>query len=167
MVVDGAAPRPAASAKRWDNGLHMEQYQRTPTDIDSGVYRRALELADALGRGYREVLDELIEESVRSREHPGIVFKGGPAGRRAAVAGTGLDVWEIVEMHRSMGRELLLDSMANVSERALSTALSYREAHPEEIEAAIEENALPPEHWHRLHPGAVPPAPGPSGFRDA
>lgn len=88
---------------------------------------------------------------------PGIVFKDGPAGRRAAVAGTGLNVWEIVEMHRSMGRDLLLESMANVPERTLDAALRYREAHPEEVEAAIAENALGPEHWHRLHPETVPP----------
>lgn len=144
----------------------MGQYQRTPTDIDSGLYRRAHELAEAQGRSEPEVFDELVGEALKAREFSGVTFKGGPAGRRAAVAGTGLDVWEIVEMHGSMGRELLLESMANVSERALATALAYRDAYPEEIEAAIEENALPPEHWHRLHPEAVPPpregAPGES-----
>lgn len=29
-------------------------------------------------------------------EHPGIGFADGPAGRRAVVMGTGLDVWEVV-----------------------------------------------------------------------
>ena len=35
------------------------------------------------------------------RRAPGIVFADGPAGRRAAVGGTGLDVWEIVATWRA------------------------------------------------------------------
>ena len=62
------------------------------------------------------------------REHPGIAFKGGPAGRRAWVVGTGLDLWEMIEMYRSMGRETLLDSMENVSEASLEAALAYHES---------------------------------------
>lgn len=132
---------------------------RTKTEIASAVYQHAVELAKAQGRDRNELLDELIEESVRMREHPGIGFKGGPAGRRAWVMGTGLDVWELVEMRRSMGGETLLDSMGNVSEASLEAALSYYESYPEEIEAALKENALPPEHWHGLHPETIPPSP--------
>ncbi len=132
---------------------------RTKAEIGSAVYRRAVEFAKAQGRDEGELLDELIEESVRMREHHGIGFKGGPAGRRAWVIGTGLDVWEMIEMHRSMGRETLLESMGNVSEASLRAALSYHESYPEEIEAALKENALPPEHWHGLHPETIPPSP--------
>lgn len=63
-------------------------------------------------------------------------------------------------MYRSMGRETLLESMGNVSEASLQAALSYHESYPEEIEAALKENALPPEHWRRLHPETIPPSPG-------
>ncbi len=139
----------------------MEQ-SRIKAEISNAVYRHAVELAKAHGRDENEFLDELIEESVRMREHPGIGFKGGPAGRRAWVVGTGLDVWEMVEMHRSMGREALLESMGNVSEASLEATLSYFEAYPEEIEAALKENALPPEHWHGLHPETIPTSPGAS-----
>ncbi len=133
---------------------------RTKAEIGSAVYRHAVEFAKAQGRDEGELLDELIEESVRMREHSGIGFKGGPAGRRAWVIGTGLDVWEMIEMYRSMGRETLLDSMENVSEASLQATLSYHESYPEEIEAALKENALPPEHWHGLHPETIPPSPG-------
>ncbi len=101
---------------------------RIKAEIGGAVYRRAVALAKAQGRDERELLDELIEESVRMREHPGIGFKGGPAGRRAWVMGTGLDVWEMIEMHRSMGRGMLLESMGNVSEASLEAALSYYES---------------------------------------
>lgn len=132
---------------------------RTKAEIGSAVYRHAVELAKAQGRDEGELLDELIEESMRMSEQPGIGFKGGAAGRRAWVVGTGLDVWEMIELYRSMDRETLLDSMENVSGTSLRAALSYHESYPEEIEAAIEENALPPEHWHGLHPETIPPSP--------
>ena len=34
-----------------------------------------------------------VDEGTRMDEHPGIVFRGGPTGPRAALAG-GPDVWE-------------------------------------------------------------------------
>ncbi len=114
--------------------------ERTKADIGSAVYEHVAELAKAHGRDEGELLDELIEESVRMREHPGIGFKGGSAGRRAWVMGTGLDVWEMVEMYRSMGRETLLESMDNVSEASLRAAISYYEAYSEGIDAEISEN---------------------------
>ncbi|MBX6764410.1 MAG: hypothetical protein IRY88_12125 [Rubrobacteraceae bacterium] len=70
--------------------------------------------------------------------------------------GTGLDVWEIVELYEGKGRERLL-AEHNVSERQLELALSYREAYPSEIEEALEENARTPEEWHELSPSVIPP----------
>jgi len=39
--------------------------------------------------------EELIEEGLRSRRHPLVIFRDGPAGRRAGLAG-GPDIWEVV-----------------------------------------------------------------------
>ncbi len=39
--------------------------------------------------------EELIEEGLRTRRHPMIVFRDGPSGRRAGLIG-GPDVWEVV-----------------------------------------------------------------------
>jgi hypothetical protein len=39
--------------------------------------------------------EELIEEGLRTRRHPMVVFRDGASGRRAAIVG-GLDVWEVV-----------------------------------------------------------------------
>src|SRR5688572_21638250 len=41
----------------------------------------------------------LVDEGLRMTEHPGIVFKDGPSGRRAALA-FGPDVWEVVTFLR-------------------------------------------------------------------
>jgi uncharacterized protein (DUF433 family) len=40
--------------------------------------------------------ERYLEEGLRMDEHPGISFVDGPAGRRATVLGTGLDVWEVI-----------------------------------------------------------------------
>ena len=41
------------------------------------------------------LVTRLIEEGLKTSAHPGIVYRDGSAGRRAAVAG-GPDVWEVV-----------------------------------------------------------------------
>ncbi len=38
-------------------------------------------------------------------EHPGIAFRDGPVGRRAALAG-GPDVWEVIETLQNTGAYL-------------------------------------------------------------
>jgi hypothetical protein len=39
--------------------------------------------------------EELVDEGLRSRRHPLVIFRDGPTGRRAALAG-GPDVWEVI-----------------------------------------------------------------------
>ena len=65
----------------------------------------------------------------------------GPAGRRASIAGTGLDVWEVISTFKSVGadRERLEASYEWLSDRQLSAALAYYDLYPREIDARIEE----------------------------
>lgn len=102
------------------------------------------------------LLEMLAEEAIRTRRFPGIGFRGAEHSRRAWVIGTGLDVWELVELHKGKGRERLL-AEHNVSERQLDLALSYYETYPREIEEALEENARSPEEWYGLSPSIIPP----------
>lgn len=87
---------------------------------------------------------ELIDEGLRMREHPGIVFRGGPAGRRAALA-AGPDVWELVETLRGTGRSGE-EAIAAAAEwgglpvAQVRTAVAYYADHREEIDAWIEQN---------------------------
>jgi uncharacterized protein (DUF433 family) len=101
------------------------------------------------------LLEALAEEAIRTRKFPGIGFRGAEHARRAWVIGTGLDVWEIVELYQGKGRERVL-SEHNVSARQLDLALSYYEAYPREIERALEENARSAEEWHALSPCVIP-----------
>jgi uncharacterized protein (DUF433 family) len=100
------------------------------------------------------LLETLPEESIRTRHFPGIGFRGPEHSRRAWVIGTGLDVWELVELYEGKGKERLL-SEHNVSERQLEVALSYYEMYPREIDEALEENARPPEEWQEISPPVI------------
>ncbi len=92
------------------------------------------------GATFSEVAAGLLREAVRMRRVPGIVFMEGPAGRRASLAGTGLDVWEVVSTYKSVdeNHERLKKSYEWLSEAQLSAALDYYEFYPEEIDARIE-----------------------------
>jgi len=74
-------------------------------------------------------------------EHPGLVFKDGPSGRRAALA-FGPDVWEVVKFLREID-ERGPDAVAaaidvlRLSEAQVRIAMHYYSAYPDEIEDEI------------------------------
>jgi hypothetical protein len=90
--------------------------------------------------------NRLVDEALRMTEHPGIVFRAGPTGRRAALAG-GPDVWEVIRAVKSAqaaepmlrGDDLLIMVSDNtgIAVRLLSTAVRYWAAYPDEVDAEI------------------------------
>lgn len=105
------------------------------------------------------MLEVLVDEALRMRRYPGIAFAGPEHDRRAYVAGTGLEVWEIAELYKDYGedgRRSLLEAHP-LTERQLDVALAYYREHPEEIDWHIRENARTPREWHGMYPGVVPP----------
>ena len=86
-----------------------------------------------------ELIERFVREGLVAADHPGIVFKPAPSGRRAALAG-GPDVWEIVTALRHVGgrerqRVAQLAQQFGVHERQIVIALNYAAAHREEIES--------------------------------
>lgn len=67
------------------------------------------------GQSRSAVAKQLLEEGLRMEQHPGIVFRSGPGGRRAGLVG-GPDVWEVVGALRGTDSGDA-DSLAGVSER--------------------------------------------------
>jgi predicted DNA-binding protein len=67
---------------------------KTLARLDVGARRR--------GEAKARTAERLIDEGLRMEDHPGIVFRDGPSGRRAALAG-GPDVWEVVETLKDSG----------------------------------------------------------------
>jgi uncharacterized protein (DUF433 family) len=89
-----------------------------------------------------------VEEAIRMRTVPEILFADGPTGRRAVVAGSGLDVWEVIAAWQEGGRDFeeLRESYDWLTEVQLRSALRYYELHPEEIDARLaKERRLTPE----------------------
>jgi hypothetical protein len=85
----------------------------------------------------------LVDEGLRMAEHPGIVFKDGPSGRRAALA-FGPDVWEIVKVlreidERSPATLAAAAELLTLAEAKVRVAMHYYGAYPDEIDAEIDE----------------------------
>ena len=63
--------------------------------IDPASFERLERESHRMRMSRSEVARTLLEEGLRMEAHPGIVFRDGPTGRRAAVSG-GPDVWEVI-----------------------------------------------------------------------
>jgi len=82
-----------------------------------------------------------IDEGLRLERHPGIVFRTGPAGRRAVIVG-GPDVWEVVAAARGApeGGEELVTALAErigVPIERIRTAIRYYAEYPDEVDRFI------------------------------
>jgi sarcosine oxidase gamma subunit len=85
----------------------------------------------------------LIDEGLRMADHPGVIFKNGPSGRRAALA-YGPDVWEVIKFIREVDERgpAAIDAAAEVfavDTSRISTAISYYGDYSDEIDAEITE----------------------------
>ncbi len=97
---------------------------------------------DARAKQIREtrtaLAERYVDEGLRMDEHPGIAFADGPAGRRAVLAGSGLDVWEVIATLRQNRNSL--EAAARYLELPIATlrpAVGYYAAFPDEINDRI------------------------------
>lgn len=86
------------------------------------------------------------------RRFPGIAFRGEDAARRPWVIGTGLDVWQIIEMLQDHGSPERLVAETNLDPRAVQLARAYYENYPNEIDEAVAENRRPLDELRLLYP---------------
>jgi len=96
----------------------------------------------ARGRDFSAAANELLSEALKMRRCPGILFADGPTGRRARIAGTGLDVWEVIATYLSLRKSLkrLMTAYPQLDELKIRAALSYYKCYPAEIDGRIAEN---------------------------
>jgi hypothetical protein len=125
----------------------MAKRPATPVRFDPAVIERLGSfLAANPGMSLSSAANRLVDEALRMSEHPGIVFRAGPTGRRAALA-SGPDVWEAVRAVKSARAaepdlaedDLLALVTANtgIALRLLRTAIRYWASYPDEIDAEI------------------------------
>jgi hypothetical protein len=108
--------------------------------------RLAAYVAAHPGSSMSSAANRLVDEGLRMTEHPGVVFRDGPTGRRAGLVG-GADVWEVVRaIKAARAAEPTLDedevpalvaANTGIPLRLVRTAVRYWASHPEEIDAEI------------------------------
>ncbi len=114
--------------------------------LDSTLLTRLKRLSGREHIPVSQLVERFLEEAVRAEELPGIVFRPGPAGRRAGVVG-GPDVWEIVRDVQAAKEAGEPDPVNHVlattdlGEEQVRLALAYHAAFPDEVDARIVEDA--------------------------
>jgi uncharacterized protein (DUF433 family) len=99
-------------------------------------------IARESGQAFSSITKDLLEEAIKMRRCPGIVFTDGVTGRKARVAGTGLEVWEIITTYIGLKQNFkrLQKAYHWLTEQQLRTAIGYYTVYREEIDQQIEQN---------------------------
>ncbi len=121
----------------------VQKSMRMPKEMFEGIQRIARER----NKDFSSMTKELLEEAIKMHRCPGILFSEGVHGRRARIAGAGIEVWEVIAAHKSVDEnfERLKTIFHWLSEPQLRAALGYYRAYPEEIDYLMAQN----ESWSR------------------
>jgi len=97
----------------------------------------------------RTLAQRYVEEGLRMDEHPLVRFADGPAGRRARLAGTGKDIWEIIAIVRDNdGDPAEAARYLEIPLGLVQAAIAYYGAYTAEIDQLIDLNAQETEEAH-------------------
>jgi len=112
--------------------------------IDPSIKARLEAQAAAEHTTERALLERLIAEGLDILDHPGIVFRDGPTGRRATLA-VGPDVWEVISaLRHTTGpqeqRVAMLAEQFDLHPRHIRTAIDYAAVHRDDIDAQVAHN---------------------------
>lgn len=80
--------------------------------------------AHEVGETQTALVERYVEEGLRRDQHPLVYFREGAVGRRPALVGTRLDVWQVVETIRQNGN-------------SIEAAAAYLGLAPEKVEACF------------------------------
>jgi uncharacterized protein (DUF433 family) len=107
---------------------------------ESGV--RLKKMANRHGWTPSDASARLVEEGLRRSEFAFVDFRDSAAGRQACIQGSTLAVWELLLLVRSYGSNVpAAAAHLKWPEARVQAAMNYAKAFPEEMEAAISENA--------------------------
>ncbi len=123
------------SGNIWGMSDHLTLRVKSPT------MSRLRERARRAGLPVRTLTQRYIEEGLRHDLHPLIHFVDGPTGRRAAVLGTGLDVWEVIATVQDNAADLEESTTyLDVPHGLVQAAVAYYGAYQDEIDYEISLN---------------------------
>jgi uncharacterized protein (DUF433 family) len=99
-------------------------------------------LASGTGRDFSGIARDLLIEAVKMRRCPGVTFADGTSGRRAKIAGTGIDIWEFIATFKGLGENYnkLKKTYHWLNDQQIRSALSYYALYPNEIDEKITRN---------------------------
>lgn len=108
------------------------------------VLDRLQKRSEAEGISKSRLAERYVDEGIRMDEHPGIEFRDGPTGRRAALP-RGPDVWQLVMALKEFeprGEEAILATarMLNLDVSEVRACVRYYDAFPAEIDDRIARN---------------------------
>lgn len=111
---------------------------------DAEVLERLERRSEQAGTSRSRLAERYVDEGTRMDEHPGIAFRGGPTGRRAALA-SGPDVWEIMQTVKSgkaRGDAAVTATadLLDLTEPQVRIAVRYYAAYTDEIDKQIRRN---------------------------
>jgi len=118
--------------------------KNTSLRLPDDLRQRLTETAERQDTTISALLERYAREGLAIDAHPGIIFKHGPSGRRAALAG-GPDVWEIIATLRDVAgseaqRVQTVADQLDLHPRQVTIALAYAAEHPEEVDRRIADN---------------------------
>lgn len=105
----------------------------------------------------RRLAEEMVEEALKMRRHPGIIFFEHAGGRRdaALAARPRLSVWMIVEVVRGSTSLAAAAKYLSLDLPAIERALTYYKEHPDEIDEQIAANDAEMQRIMRLYPSTA------------
>jgi hypothetical protein len=126
----------------------MRAFDTTPFSarLETSLVGRLKAQSARNGVSASQLAERYIDEGLRGEAFPGIVFRPGPAGRRAALL-NGPDVWEVVRDVRAAREAGVVDPFAAVTSASELTdaqvrlAAAYYTAYPNEVDARIADEA--------------------------
>ena len=116
----------------------IQKSLRIPEDTVAEIEK----IAEEAGKDFSTITKDLLSEAIRIRRCPGITFADGVSGRRARLAGTGIEVWEVIAAFLSVKRDYkrLKKSYHWLTDQQLRSALAYYSLFKGEIDEQIRRN---------------------------
>ena len=136
---------------------YMSRARQFSARLDASVVDRLERRGARAGLNKSRLAERYIDEGTRMEDHPGVVFRDGPSGRRAGLAG-GPDIWEIIATIRASGLDGEDAVRATAEWGSLTVAqvrtavryyAEYREEIDERIARNVEEADATEERWRR------------------
>lgn len=112
--------------------------------LEDDLRRRLRTYAQRKGEPLSTVAQRAIDEWLSAQDHSGLVFRDGPAGRRAGLV-RGPDIWEVVAVLREQEGspdERISQAAVHMGlpRRDVEVAAGYWAAHQDEVDAQLAAN---------------------------